>query len=136
MTQETVSPDAANTGMQKGPAMGQTTDSIIMQRYQDAIQRAESVCPYDGSGHLFNNVAIDGNCLYLSVTDQDAVYRKDISDTSNLAEAALEYFVRVPGPNGILAVFFPFLPSATRLKLAAQSMAWHTRRPRQPLFSS
>lgn len=174
--QKTADPAAVDTGTQEVSAVGQTTDPIIMQCYQDEIQRAESVCPYDGgilisnfgsgkggyvlyrkdentkmliapgeglrnptglaagngmlficdgdtlkvfdmenpgkdfyeirldgSGHLFNDVAIDGDHLYLSVTDQDAIYWMDISDTSNLAEGTLEYFVEVPGPNGIAA---------------------------------
>ncbi len=152
----------------------QNGESVIMRQYQDEIQRAESVCPYDGgilisnfgsgmggyvlyrkdgntkmliapgeglmnptglaagngmvfvcdgdalkvfemenpgkgyyeirldsNGHLFNDVAIDGSHLYLSVTDQDAIYRMELSDTASLEEAALEYFVEVPGPNGI-----------------------------------
>jgi hypothetical protein len=172
--QETAGPAAAGTGTQEVSAAGQTTDPIIVRRYQDEIQRAESVCPYDGgilisnfgsgkggyvlyrkdentkmliapgeglqnptglaagngmlfirdgdalkvfdienpgkgfyeirldsSGHLFNDVAIDGGHLYLSVTDQDAIYQMDISDTANLEEAVLEHFVEVPGPNGI-----------------------------------
>ncbi len=170
VTQEITSTAAVDAAAQEET----TPDSITIGRYQDKIERAESVYPYDGgilisnfgsgeggyvlyrkdentemliapgdglinptglaagrgmvficdgdalkvfemedtrkgfceirldsSNHLFNDVVIDGNYLYLSVTDQDAVYRLDISDTADLAEAALEYFVGIPGPNGI-----------------------------------
>ena len=148
---ETAEPDAGDPMAQEDSAVGQTAEPASSRQYQDGIQRAESVFPYDGgilisnfggsqggyvlyrkdgntemliapgeglevptglaagngmlfvcdgdvlkvfeikdpgkgfceirldgNSHLFNDVAIDGSYLYLSVTDQDAVYRMDI----------------------------------------------------------
>lgn len=56
-----------------------------------------------GSGHLFNDVAVNGNDLYISVTDEDAIYRMDIASSEKLAEAEPVRWAEVPGPNGITA---------------------------------
>ena len=49
-------------------------------------------------GHLFNDVELVGNDLYISVTDADAIYRVDVS-----ADGAVpEKWVEVSGPNGIV----------------------------------
>ena len=56
-----------------------------------------------GSGHLFNDVVVNGNDLYISVTDEDAIYRMDISEPEKIPETVPERWADVPGPNGIEA---------------------------------
>ena len=56
-----------------------------------------------GNGHLFNDAAVDGNLLYISVTDEDAIYRMDISEPEKIPETVPERRADVPGPNGIEA---------------------------------
>ena len=55
----------------------------------------------DGSGHLFNDVAVNGNELYISVTDADSIYRMDVSSYEKISEESPTEWARVPGPNGI-----------------------------------
>ena len=56
-----------------------------------------------GSGHLFNDVVVNGNDLYISVTDEDAIYRMDISSPEKITETEPMRWAKVPGPNGITA---------------------------------
>lgn len=53
------------------------------------------------AGHLANDTAVYGDTLYITVTDQDRIYRLDISDISRLGESVPVEWATVPGPNGI-----------------------------------
>lgn len=52
-------------------------------------------------GHLFaNDVVVDGNYLYISVTNTDTIFRVDITRPSE--PGTPEVWLSVPGPNGLL----------------------------------
>ena len=52
-------------------------------------------------GNLFvNDLAADGNTLYVSVTNTDKIFKIDITDAANPGEA--QEWVTIPGPNGLV----------------------------------
>lgn len=48
-----------------------------------------------------NDVFVNGDALYTSVTGSGCIYRTDVSDPSDLSDAVSEMWLAVPGPNGI-----------------------------------
>ena len=48
-----------------------------------------------------NDVFVDGDDLYTSVTGTGCIYRTNVSDPSDLSDVDSELWLNVPGPNGI-----------------------------------
>lgn len=49
-----------------------------------------------------NDLALDGNTMYISVTNSGNIYKVDVSDPSKFAEQKPEMFFNVVGANGLL----------------------------------
>lgn len=90
------------TGMAVGNGMLFVCDGDAVKVYELAYPgNGYREVHIDGSGHLFNDVVVNGNELYISVTDADAIYRMDISSYEKISEESPTEWARVPGPNGI-----------------------------------
>ena len=103
---ETLIPPDGTLTMPTGMAVKDRTlfvcdgDHVMVFNLEKPNAEAQ-VIRFSEGGHLANDAAVYGDNLYISVTDQDMIYRLDIADFSHLEESSPKEWARVPGPNGI-----------------------------------
>lgn len=51
---------------------------------------------------VVNDIAADGNTLYITLTNTGRIYTLDISDPANMAKVKPKLWLTLPGPNGIV----------------------------------
>ena len=67
-----------------------------------ALDKAPRIISFPEDDLFLNDLAADGDDLYISVTNSDRIYRLDIGDPAALDGAALVKWLDIAGPNGIV----------------------------------
>lgn len=73
---------------------------IVVYRMDD-WEAAPQVIPFPATDHIVNDMALDGNTLYVSVTDTNRIYTLDVSNMAEFGTKRPREWLRLPGPNGL-----------------------------------
>ena len=73
---------------------------LLVYDLQNQAQKPQSI-DFASEGKIVNALAIDGDRLYVSVTDANSIYVLDIKDPSRLYGEVPQKWLDIPGPNGL-----------------------------------
>lgn len=67
-----------------------------------ALKQVPQIISFPADDLFLNDLAADGNTLYISVTNSGRIYTLDISQPAQLNQGTLKKWLDITGPNGII----------------------------------
>ena len=70
-----------------------------VEDFTETLAAPTKVIKFEDDDRVVNALALDGNTLYISVTNTDRIYALDVSNVEKLGKP--KKFIELPGPNGM-----------------------------------
>ena len=77
-------------------------DDTVLKIYEmKNLDKRPRIINFPFDTPVVNDIVLDGNDLYISITNHDQILKLDVSNPKTVSEKDLTAWLNVPGPNGI-----------------------------------